>query len=70
MFDADPVATPMPALGHFFHHAVIGPTPFFASLHPCGVNGFFVCVSIGKTAHPYCVAYLIAACKYLFVILF
>ena len=50
--DADPVATPILAFGCLSHHARITRGSFFASLHPCGVYGFFVDSETGKTAHP------------------
>ena len=66
--DAVPVATPIDASGHFFHHALIAPTFFLASLHPCGVRGFLEVEEHGNTAHPYSVAYLIAASSNLLLI--
>lgn len=65
--ETEPVAIPIDASGHFFHHALIAPTDFLASLHPCGVSGFLLIGEHGKTAHLYLVAYSIAASNSLFI---
>ena len=65
--ETEPVAMPIEASGHFFHHAFMAPTDFFASLHPCGVSGFLLVGEQGKTAHLYLVAYSIAASSNLFI---
>ena len=68
--DTEPVAIPIDASGHLFHQALIAPTLFLASLHPCGVSGFLLIGEHGNTAHLYLVAYSIAASNSLFIFLY